>query len=159
MRRARLSFWTLLLVSFVATLSPTIAASPLEDCAALAARHPGSQVMQVSGNSMRKYFRDGSVLLVVPCEVERIRPGQIVAYRNNDGEVVVHTVTRMGDSVATEFRVRGSENPREDTSAVTRNTLVGVVYAVFNAWTSTRNANNDEKTSGVLIALASEKMN
>lgn len=100
----------------------------LADAHRLAARHDGAAVLRVEGESMLPFFGDGSVLVMKPVSPERLRPGMVVVYRNRFGETVSHRVESRDD---TGWVVRGYNNHGSDSTRVTADNLLGVVYATF----------------------------
>mgnify|MGYP003642041524 CR=1 FL=1 len=84
--------------------------------------------MRIQGQSMLPYFGDGSVVVVRPLDAARVRPGMIVVYTNHDGEQVAHRVISAKDDG---WVVRGYNNDEQDSTLVTAENLLGVVYATF----------------------------
>lgn len=99
------------------------------DANALADRHAGSAVVIVSGDSMVPYFRNGDVLVMKPIAAAALQPGMVVVYRNRFHETVAHRVTAPTEGGWT---VKGYANERTDTTVVSAENLLGVVYAVFH---------------------------
>lgn len=100
----------------------------LSDAHRLAARYEGAAVVRVQGESMLPFFGDGSVLVMKPVAPERLRPGMVVVYRNRFGETVSHRVESRDDAG---WVVRGYNNSDNDSTRVTAENLLGVVYATF----------------------------
>ena len=89
----------------------------------------GSQRVAVagSGESMAPVFGENTMLVIQQVPFEDLAAGMIVAYRNHRGLAVVHRLveqTRRGD-----WRVQGLNNATLDWETVTRDNLLGVVYA------------------------------
>lgn len=100
----------------------------LSDAYRLAARYAGAAVVRVQGESMLPFFGDGSVLVMKPVAPERLRPGMVVVYRNRFGETVSHRVESHDEAG---WVVRGYNNSENDSTRVTAENLLGVVYATF----------------------------
>lgn len=132
----------------IAPVTPIAYTTAVEDARTLAARHDAASVMRISGDSMLPYFGDGSVVVVRPLAVERIREGMIVVYTNRDGEQVAHRV--VGHSADGAWIARGYNNDRNDSTAVTADNLLGVVYATFH---SNGDLTSDELLAGVEAGL------
>lgn len=98
------------------------------DAHRLAAREAGSLVVHVTGVSMRPYFDNGAVLVVRATEIDRIRPGMVVVYRNRFGEVVVHRAERLTEAG---WVMRGYNNREVDSTPVNAANLVGTVYTTL----------------------------
>ncbi|HWA08857.1 MAG TPA: signal peptidase I [Opitutaceae bacterium] len=105
------------------------AADSLSDARALAAAHPGLKIMRVRGESMEPFFGDGAVVVVRTVSFLRLRPGEVVVYRNRFGEVIAH---RLVAAESGGWRVKGEANDAPDSTRVTAGNLMGVVYATFN---------------------------
>lgn len=115
-----------------AAVTPVCAVSldtVLRDAGKLAER-AGATVMRVEGSSMLPYFGDGSVLVVRATEFDRLSAGGVVVYRNHLGELVAHRLETRSEAGWT---VRGANNPRNDTTLVTADNLVGSVYVTFHS--------------------------
>lgn len=82
-----------------------------------------------TGSSMQPVYGDETLLVINPIAYDDLRPGMTVAYRNQRGVRVVHRlVVRLADG----WRIMGLNNDRVDEDVVTRENLIGVVYASFN---------------------------
>jgi len=101
----------------------------LMDAAAVAAHRPGFSVVQVSGNSMVPYFRNGAVIVMKKIDPARLRIGMIAVYVNRFGEKVVHRVIARVDGG---WQVKGYNNDRPDSTVVNGGNLLGIVYATFD---------------------------
>lgn len=108
--------------------TPLSVEAALHDARVLAERHPGAQVVRIEGRSMLPFFGDGSVAVVRPIGVDRVRAGMILVYRNRFGERVAH---RAIEATADGWVVRGHANAQSDTTRVDADNLLGVVYATF----------------------------
>lgn len=108
--------------------TPFSAEAALVDAHRLAAKREGSQVVRIEGQSMLPYFGDGSVLVTNQITTAELRPGMVVVYRNRFGEMVAHRVETLAESG---WIVRGYNNDASDSTPVTDQNLVGVVYATF----------------------------
>jgi hypothetical protein len=99
------------------------------DAKVVAARGPGRMPAVGTGSSMQPVYGDETLLVINPIAYDDLRPGMTVAYRNQRGVRVVHRlVVRLADG----WRIMGLNNDRVDEDVVTRENLIGVVYASFN---------------------------
>lgn len=124
----------------------------LGDARSLAARYDGAQVVRVEGVSMLPFFGDGSVLVMKPVAPERLRVGMVVVYRNRFGETVSHRIEGRDEGG---WIVRGFNNESCDSTRVTPENLLGVVYATF--YSNGRSQNPQTLASlleGTTVALA-----
>lgn len=84
----------------------------------------------VVGNSMKQYYPVGSTtVLIKPIDFSLLRLGQIIVYTNKFGEEVMHVITGKVDDG---FLVRGSNNRNNDSTILTKDNLIGIVYIAFN---------------------------
>lgn len=83
----------------------------------------------VVGNSMKQYYPVGSTTVIVKqTDFSLLQLGQIVAYTNRFGEEVMHVITKK---VPEGFLVKGSNNKNNDSTILTKDNLLGVVYVAF----------------------------
>jgi hypothetical protein len=99
------------------------------DAKAVAARGVGRMPAVGTGSSMQPIYGDNTLLVINPIAYDDLRPGMTVAYCNRQGVRVVH---RLVVKLADGWRIEGLNNDRPDYDVVTRQNLVGVVYATFN---------------------------
>ena len=91
-----------------------------------AGRHMGSG----AGDSMAPVYGENTMLVITPIEFDELEQGMIVAYRSKDGRRIVHRLEyKQGDR----WIARGLNNQALDPEPVTRDNLLGVVYAVLTA--------------------------
>jgi signal peptidase I len=102
----------------------------LADAHRIAERRPGLSVLKVEGRSMLPYFGDGSVVIVKTIDFSTLREGMVVAYRNRFGEMVAHRLIR---SKAEGWVAQGYNNHQADTTLVTAQNLLGVVYVTLHS--------------------------
>jgi hypothetical protein len=79
-----------------------------------------------SGDSMRPVYGDNTILVISRIAFESLQPGMTIAYTNGRGHRVVHQLLeadRLG------WRIQGLNNEVEDRERVTRENIIGVVYA------------------------------
>lgn len=79
-----------------------------------------------TGDSMAPVYGESTILVISRIAFEELQPGMTVAYANLRGHRVVHqllTKDRLG------WRIQGLNNEIEDQERVTRENLIGVVYA------------------------------
>ncbi len=99
------------------------------DAKTVAARGPGRMPAIGTGSSMQPVFGEDTLLVIDPIAYDDLRPGMTVAYRNRRGVRVVH---RLVVKLADGWRIMGLNNDRVDDAVVTRENLIGVIYASFN---------------------------
>ena len=99
------------------------------DAKAVAARGPGRMPAVGTGTSMQPVFGKDTLLVINPIAYDDLKPGMTVAYRNQRGVRVVH---RLVVKLADGWRIMGLNNDRVDDAVVTRENLIGVIYASFN---------------------------
>jgi hypothetical protein len=80
------------------------------------------KIFRYSGASMQPTFKPGQLLYVRP-DVEDIKPGDVLVYREKD-RYIVHRVLGMKDNA---FITRGDNNPSTDRHPIQRNQVVGRV--------------------------------
>lgn len=102
----------------------------LNDAHALAANRADLKVLRVEGSSMLPYFGEGAVLVVKTLAPEKLRVGMVVVYTNRFNETVAHRL--VGTSNAG-WTARGYNNAESDSTPVTAENLIGVVYATFHS--------------------------
>jgi hypothetical protein len=112
------------------------------DAKAVAARGPGRMPAVGTGTSMQPVFGEDTLLVISPIAYDDLRPGMTVAYRNRRGVRVVH---RLVVKLADGWRIMGLNNDRVDDALVTRENLIGVVYASFNYDTDEPPKASDQK--------------
>ena len=83
-----------------------------------------------SGGSMQPVFGDNTMVVISKIAYEELQPGMTVAYLNHRGHQVVHQIIEQD---ASGWRVQGLNNETEDLDHVTRENLLGVIYASFAA--------------------------
>jgi len=83
-----------------------------------------------SGGSMQPVFGDNTMIVISKIAYEELQPGMTIAYLNRKGHQVVHQIQ---EKTTGGWRVHGLNNETEDLDLVTRENLLGVVYASFAA--------------------------
>lgn len=90
----------------------------------------GRQIGAGAGISMAPLYGENTTLVITPVEFDMLERGMIVAYRSKDGRRIVHRLEfKSGDN----WIARGINNDELDPEPVTRDNLLGVVYAVLTA--------------------------
>lgn len=102
----------------------------LKDAHELAASRSDLKVLRVEGTSMLPFFGPGAVLVVKSLSSEKLRAGMVVVYTNRFNETVAH---RLVTPTAAGWTASGYNNHNTDSTPVTANNLVGVVYATFHS--------------------------
>ncbi len=100
------------------------------DAMAVAAQRPDLSVAQISGRSMLPFFSDESVIVMKKIDAARMHVGMIAIYVNRFGEKVAHRVVGRVDGG---WRVQGYSNEAPDSTVVSNDNLLGVVYATFHS--------------------------
>ncbi len=83
-----------------------------------------------SGGSMQPVFGNATMIVISKIAYEDLMPGMTVAYLNKKGRQVVH---QLLEKKAKGWRVQGLNNEEADNELVTRDNLLGVVYASIAA--------------------------
>jgi len=83
-----------------------------------------------SGGSMQPVFGDNTMIVISKIAYEELQAGMTVAYLNRRGHQVVHQIL---EKKVQGWRVQGLNNETEDLDFVTRENLLGVIYASFAA--------------------------
>ena len=102
----------------------------LSDAHKVAVRHADMQVLRIAGTSMLPFFGDGSVVIVKKIDATNLRVGMVVVYLNRFGETVAHRLISAGPQGWT---AQGYNNAEADSTPVTDENLLGVVYATFHS--------------------------
>ncbi|HRE06315.1 MAG TPA: S24/S26 family peptidase, partial [Opitutaceae bacterium] len=87
---------------------------------------PGRSSAVGSGESMAPVYGDSTLLVIAKVEFDQLQAGMTVAYQNFLGRRVVH---QLLESTSSGWRVQGLNNETADRERVTRENLIGVVYA------------------------------
>jgi len=85
---------------------------------------PGSILARSSGISMEPVYSDGTLFLIQPTAWGDLKVGDIIAYRNPAGQIIVH---RLIHSYGDHWLAQGDNNNAPDQQMVTPQDLVGVV--------------------------------
>lgn len=113
--------------------SPTANVTRLQawkDAEMLTARGRGRVSAVGAGKSMAPIYGESTMLVIAPIDYGQLEPGMNVAYANRRGFRVVH---QLLEKTARGWRVKGLNNEWEDAEYVTRDNLVGVVYASLSS--------------------------
>jgi hypothetical protein len=97
-----------------------------KDAEAIASMGEGRAEVVGSGESMRPVYGDNTILVVSKISFDELQPGMTVAYVNQKNHQVVHQLLARDTRG---WRVRGLNNEVEDEDRVTRDNLLGVIYA------------------------------
>jgi signal peptidase I len=111
-------------------LSSVSLTTTVNDASKVAARHGDMQVLRIEGDSMLPFFGSGSVVIVKKIDASQLRPGMVVVYQNRFGDTVAH---RLVEQAAAGWIAQGYNNSVADTTAVSNENLIGVVYATFHS--------------------------
>jgi len=97
-----------------------------KDAEMIASLAPGRTEVIGAGDSMKPVYGENTILVISKISFDELKPGMSVVYTNRRGHHVVHqALTRE----AAGWRVQGINNDRADADRVTRENLLGVVYA------------------------------
>jgi len=113
--------------------APTANVSKLDawrDAELLSSRSPGRSAAVGSGESMAPVYGDATMLVIAPVAFGDLEPGMTVAYQNLRGRRVVH---QLLERTPAGWRVQGLNNGAADRERVTRDNLLGVVYASLHS--------------------------
>ena len=83
-----------------------------------------------SGGSMQPVFGSNTMVVISKIAYDDLKAGMTVAYLNRKGHQVVHQIL---EKKSRGWRVQGLNNETEDLDFVTRENLLGVIYASFAA--------------------------
>ena len=84
----------------------------------------------VVGNSMKQYYpAESTTVIVKPIDFSLLRLGQVIDYKNKFGEDVIHVIV---EKVSDGFLVKGSNNKNNDSTILTKDNFIGIVYVTFN---------------------------
>jgi hypothetical protein len=97
-----------------------------KDAELIASLAPGRAEVIGAGDSMKPVYGENTILVISKIAFEDIKPAMNVVYTNRRGKLVVHQVLARE---ASGWRVQGINNSKEDRERVTRDNLMGVVYA------------------------------
>ncbi len=97
-----------------------------KDATEIASLAPGRTEVIGAGDSMKPVYGENTILVISKIAYDDLKPAMNVVYHNRRGKMVVHQLLERG---ASGWRVKGINNPQEDKDRVTRDNLVGVVYA------------------------------
>jgi hypothetical protein len=97
-----------------------------KDATAIASLAPGRTEVIGAGDSMKPVYGENTILVISKIAYDDLKPAMNVVYLNRRGKMVVHQVL---EREASGWRVKGINNPQEDKDRVTRDNLIGVVYA------------------------------
>ena len=113
--------------------APTANVSKLaawRDAELLSSQSPGRSAAVGSGESMAPVYGDSTLLVIAPVAFADLEPGMTVAYQNRRGRRVVH---QLLERTSAGWRVGGLNNGASDRERVTRDNLLGVVYASLHS--------------------------
>jgi signal peptidase I len=136
-------------VRMVAPVIPVSMDEALADAKVLTSIHTDATVLQVSGSSMHPFFGNGSLLVIKPIDISKLRAGMVVVYTNRLGETVAH---RLVSQQINGWVVQGYNNSQPDSTLVDASNLRGVVYATIH--TSGETQGLASLASSLPVALA-----
>ena len=154
----------LLLISVLAATAGRAANNPisgvplvtaLNDAYELAGQRSDLKVVRVEGASMLPYFGTGAVLVVKQIPFAKLKTGMVVVYTNRFNLQVTH---RLVSEAATGWTAAGYNNQAADSTPVSAENLVGVVYATFHSNGLPADAMASTTASLTPVALAGPAM-
>lgn len=122
--------------------------SAVLDAMVVAMQKPDRSVVRMAGDSMLPFFGGDSIAVIQKIPAARLRIGMIAVYTNFLGEKVAHRVIAQ---MSGGWKVQGYNNAQPDSTIVSEENLLGVVYATFN--TAGSPAMNDASTFGLMPAM------
>ncbi|WP_309398807.1 hypothetical protein [Cerasicoccus maritimus] len=102
----------------------------ISDGQKVAERNAGWEVMLGGGQSMAPYFGNGSVLLVDEAPMSKLKPGMMVVFEDEAGDLVGHWLMRNEDG---RWITRGVNNRRDDPGSLNAHNYRGVIFGVLNS--------------------------
>lgn len=100
------------------------------DASAIIKNREGWFYANVVGNSMKQYYpAESTTVIVKPYDFSLLKLGQVIAYKNKFGEDVIHVIV---EKVSDGFLVKGSNNKNNDSTILTKDNFIGIVYVTFN---------------------------
>jgi len=125
----------LIFISLLATVASQAAMGPvsgeqaLRDISRLTKLRPDMSVYHAQGDSMEPFFYADDLLLVTETSWDNLEKGQIAVFRDSEGDIVAHQVTKVrGDEAKTE----GYNNRRSDREPLRPEAFIGVVAGVMH---------------------------
>lgn len=115
--------------------SPVPYEQALNDAIRLRSLKADWQAFQAVGDSMLPHYSDHSVLLLSPVRFDQIENGMMIAYVDQDGDLVGHLVVSVDSHTVT---TRGANNERSDPMEVSPSQIVGQVFGVLHGKAGTR---------------------
>ena len=101
----------------------------LSDAQSVANMNSNWQVFMIKGQSMEPQFGKNSMLVINKCGFDALRPGMIVIYRDDSGDMVAH---RLVEKTADGWIAKGQNNDKADPGRVTASNLQGAVFAIIH---------------------------
>ncbi len=95
---------------------------------ALQGRADGRVVAKGAGQSMDPIYGENTVFVIQPVPFESLKPGDQIAYRAPNGDMIVHALMYQSPRG---WVVKGYNNPDPDPYLVTRQNFIGWVEATF----------------------------
>src|SRR4051812_30965421 len=96
------------------------------DAELIASMGEGRMEVIGSGESMQPVYGENTILVISKIPFDDLKSGMTIAYMSQKGHQVVHQLVAKE---AAGWRVQGVNNEVEDHERVTRDNLIGVVYA------------------------------
>ena len=100
----------------------------LTDAAVYKSKDPDVIVIKTFGISMQPIYREGTIILFKPDKMEDLQAGEVIAYRNSAGQVIVHRLVHLYSGG---WLVQGDHNSEPDRELVTPQNLIGVEIAHY----------------------------
>lgn len=132
----------------------------LSSLSTMIARQLGYEPYAIVSGSMEPAIPTGSMAYVTECAPESVADGDVIAFLDMRGDVVVHRVVR-NRLVEGEFVTKGDANAEKDMNPIPYNCLIGRVQLSlpFAGYASSLYASQAGKVYAVCIALCGAMLN
>lgn len=133
------TFYSLLAILIIPLAAPAIHVNSkcgvplhraIDDARAVAERNDQWEVMLGDGQSMTPYYGAGSVLLVERAPFDELRPGMMVVFRDEAGDLVGHWLVRRENG---QWITQGVNNGAPDPRPLIESAYQGVIFGVLRS--------------------------
>ena len=88
----------------------------------------GIRPVRVLSGSMKPEIVEGDMVYIQSCREEDVQTGDVIAFENGNGQMVLHRVIRREEEG---FITKGDANDREDFQPVSAEDLIGILAVRF----------------------------
>ena len=88
----------------------------------------GIRPVRVLSGSMKPEIVEGDMVYIQSCREEDVQTGDVIAFENGNGQMVLHRVIRREEEG---FITKGDANDREDFQLVSAEDLIGILAVRF----------------------------